>query len=127
MDAKWMRRLALGPVLVAAALAWSGAHAQEVPLVTGEHWVKSSEPVKKAYLVGMANILQVEAAHQAGNAPTDAQSIVARAVRGLRGHTLDGVRERLDRWYAANPDRLQRPVVETLWFEMVMPGLQSQR
>ena len=69
MDAKWMRRLALGPVLVVAALAAGGAHAQEVPLVTGEHWVKSSEPVKKACLVGMANILQVEAAHQAGNAP----------------------------------------------------------
>ena len=126
MDAQW-KRLALAPVIVAAALAWGGVRAQEVPLVTGEHWVKSAEPVKKAYLVGMANILQVEAAHQAGNAPTDAQSIVSRAVRGLRGQTLDGVRDRLDRWYAANPDKLQRPVIETLWFEMVMPGLQGQR
>jgi hypothetical protein len=32
------------------------------------------------------------------------------------------VRERLDSWYAANPTRMDRPVVETLWFEIVAPA-----
>ena len=47
--------------------------------------------------------------------------------RGMKGQTLDGVREGLDKWYAANPDKLQRPVIETIWFEMVVPGLAKNK
>ena len=68
-------------------------------------------------------MIQIEAAYQATNPPTDAQSVVPRAVKGLKGHTLDTVRDGLDRWYASHPDRMQRPVIETIWFEMVVPGL----
>jgi len=109
------------------AMAWGTARADDVPLVTGEHWTKSSEQVKKAYLVGIANVLQVETAFEGASPPPDAQSVVPRFVKGLRGQTLDTVREGLDKWYAANPDRIQRPVIETIWFEMVVPGLQKSK
>jgi hypothetical protein len=98
------------------------ARADEVPIVNGEHWTKSSEQVKKAYLVGVANVLQVEAAYQGPNPPSDAQSMVPMASRGLRGQTLDSVRSAVDAFYAAHPDRLQRPVVEVIWYEVVVPG-----
>jgi hypothetical protein len=107
---------------VAAAGAW----AQEIPLVTGEHWMKSTVELKKAYLLGVANIVQIDLAY-ATTPPTDAQSVMPRMVRGLKGQTLDSVRDALDKWYAANPDRLQRPVLETIWFELVVPGLQKNR
>ena len=123
------RKLQWRTLLLAActtlALAAGGARGQEIPLVTGEHWVKSSDEQKKAYLIGIANVAQVESAYHAGNPPSDAQSVVPRLVKGLKGQTLDGVREALNRWYAANPDKLQRPVVETLWFELVVPGLKK--
>ena len=107
------------------AAAWGSAQAQEVPLVTGETWTASSEQMKKAYLVGIANAIQVEAAFEGTNPPSDAQSLVPRLTKGLKGQTLDSVREGLNKWYAANPGRLQRPVIETLWFEFVVPGLQK--
>ena len=97
--------------------------ADEVPIVNGEHWTKSPEQVKKAYLVGVANVLQIEAAYQGPNPPSDAQSLVPMASRGLRGHTLDSVRSAVDAFYAAHPDRLQRPVVEVIWYEVVVPGM----
>jgi hypothetical protein len=112
---------------VALAAAWGSARADEVPLVSGQHWTTSTPELKKAYLVGVANILQLEAAYHAANPPSDAQSVVPRAAKGLKMHTLDSVREGLDRWYAANPDKLQRPVIETIWFEMVVPGLQKTK
>ena len=99
------------------------ARAQEVPVVTGELWMKSSEEVKKAYLIGIANLLQVENAYFGANPPSDAQSFVPRMTRGLKGATLDSVRTGLNDWYAKNPDKLQRPVLEVVWFEMVVPGL----
>ncbi len=118
-------RAAMVVVCVTFASVWGNAQGQEVPLVTGEHWTKSSEQLKKVYLIGIANVLQVEAAYEGANPPSDAQSIVPRLTKGLKGQTLDGVREGLDKWYAANPGQLQRPVIETIWFEMVVPGLKK--
>lgn len=109
---------------MALAMISGNGRADEVPLITGEHWTRSSEEMKKAYLVGIANIVQVEVAFE-GTAPApDAQSVVPRFAKGLKGQTLDSVREALNKWYTAHPDRLQRPVIETIWFELVVPGLQ---
>jgi hypothetical protein len=116
---------AVAMTCAALTLASAVARADEVPLVTGEQWMRSTNELKKAYLVGLANALQVENAYQGTSPPSDAQSIVPRFARGLKGQTLDSVRESLDRWYAAHPDRLQRPVIETVWFEMVVPGLRT--
>jgi len=120
-------RAAMTVASITLALASGIASADEVPLITGKHWTESSEQAKKAYLVGIANVVQVDIAYQAGNPPPDSQSIVPRLAKGLRGQTLDTVREGLDRWYAAHADRLQRPVIETIWFEMVVPGLQGKK
>ena len=122
-------RAVLFVACAALALACGAARADEVPLVTGEHWMKSSEQVKKAYLVGVANVLQVESAFEGATPPLDTQSVVPRFVKGMKGggHTLDSVRLSLDKYYAANPDKLQRPVIETIWFEMVIPGLAKSK
>jgi len=125
MAMKLQLRAAMIVSCMALALAWGSARADEVPLITGEHWTKSSEQLKKVYLIGIANVVQIETAYHAATPPSDGQSIVPRLAKGLKGHTLDSVREGLDRWYAANPDKLQRPVLETIWFEMVVPGLQK--
>jgi hypothetical protein len=116
-------RAAMLVTCMTLALVWGNARADEVPLITGEHWTKSSEQLKKVYLIGIANVIQVETAYHASTPPSDAQSFVPRFARGLKGHTLDSVRQGLDSWYAAHPDQLQRPVIETIWFEMVVPGL----
>jgi hypothetical protein len=107
--------------------AWGSAGAQEIPIVTGEHWTKSTDDVKKAYLVGIANMVQIEMAYYAATPPTDAQTFVPRISRGLKGETLDSVRTGLDGWYARNPDKLGRPVLDVIWFEMVVPGLAKNK
>lgn len=109
---------------VAMAATLGTAHAQQViPVVTGEQWTQSSPEVRKAYLVGLSNAFQVQGAYESANPPTDAQSIVPRLNKGMRNQTLDGVRTQVDAWYAKNPDKLKRPVVDILWFEIVVPGL----
>ena len=119
-----LRMTMLGIFATFAAVCGS-AFAQEIPIVTGELWTQSTEQVKKAYLVGIANTVQLELAYEGTNPPTDAQSVVPRMAKGMRGQTLDSVREGLDTWYMANPDKLKRPVLETIWFEMVVPGLKK--
>ena len=111
---------------IAVSTAFSlGAGAEEIAQVTGVHWTKSTEDQKKAYLIGIANIAQIEMAYAGATPPSDDQSILPRMARGLKGQTLDSVREGLNKWYAANPGRLDRPVIETIWYEMVVPGLKN--
>lgn len=116
----------LGPAALAASLLFStpgvAQTADPVPIVTGKQWTESDANLKKAYLLGVANLLQVERAYQERRAPPDTQSLIPRFSKGLQTHTIDSVRDGLDRWYAANPTRLDRPVIETLWFEIVVPG-----
>jgi hypothetical protein len=115
-----------GPAALALSLLvatpGTAATPDGAPIITGKQWTESDANLKKAYLLGMANLLQVEQAYQRRHAPTDAQTLVPRFSRGLQAQTLDSVRESLDNWYAANPAKLDRPVVETLWFEIVVPG-----
>jgi len=127
MKFKAQLRTALAAAGLALALAGGAAHAADLALVTGEQWTTSSEAVKKAYLVGIANLVQVQTAYFAANPPSDAQNFVPRLAKGMQGQTLDSVREGLDRWYAANPGKLKRPVLDTLWFEMAVPGLQKNK
>ena len=124
---KYSGKLILALTIAVASMAAPIAQAAEIPLVTGEQWSRSSEDVQKAYLVGIANLTQVESAYYVENPPTDSQSFVPRLVKGMQGQTLDSVREGLNRWYAANPGKLQRPVIETIWFEMAVPGLQKNK
>ena len=118
-------RTLLTAACIALSLVAVDTAAQEVPLVTGEHWTRSPEEAKKAYLIGIANIIQVEVAYHGANPPAESQTVLPRMVKGLKGQSLDSVREGLNKWYAAHPDQLQRPVVETIWFEMVVPGLKK--
>jgi len=125
MKLKW--RSAMAPVLLAAALACGSARADDVPLVTGEQWTHSTEQLKKTYLIGMVNVMKVETAYHGAKPPAEDQSFIPRFAKGMKGQTLDTVREALDRWYASHPAQLQRPVIETIWFEMVVPGLKTNK
>lgn len=125
MAMKLQFRAAMFVACMTLAMVSGVARADEVPLINGEHWTKSTEQLKKVYLIGIANVVQVETAYFGATPPSDAQSFVPRFAKGLKGQTLDSVRETLDRWYAANPNRLQRPIIETIWFEVVVPGLQK--
>lgn len=121
------RKLQMSMFVASMALAafWGVAHAGEIPLVNGELWTQSTEQVKKGYLIGIANLAQVEIAYYGAKPPPDTQSFLPRMARGLKGQSLNGVLEALDRWYAAHPDQMQRPILDTIWFEIVVPGLQK--
>lgn len=126
-----MSALRLGTLVLAAwvslVTASATVHAEGVAMITGEQWMQSSEPLKKVYLIGIANAYEVESAYHGTKPPSDEHSLIPRFGRGLKGQTLDTVRERLNQWYAAHPDQVKRPVIETIWFEMVLPGLKQNK
>lgn len=103
------------------------AHADEIPIVTGQQWTTSTVEAKNAYLVGIANLIDIENAYYARNGQATNKDIAPRFAKGMQGQTLDSVRQGVDNWYATNPTMIQHPVIETIWFEMVLPGLQKNQ
>jgi hypothetical protein len=118
---QWRTLLSL--TFLSAAMIGNVARAESIPIVTGQQWVQSTDEQKKAYLVGISNVMDIERAY-AGNM-ANSNDLAQRFGKGLQGQTLDSVRQGLDSYYAANPTMIQHPVIETLWFQMVMPGLKK--
>ncbi|WP_375542249.1 hypothetical protein [Paraburkholderia sp. CNPSo 3274] len=120
---QWRTLLSLTVLLL--AMMGNVVRAEGIPIVTGQQWMASSEAEKKAYLVGIANLLDVERAY--ASAAANSNDIALSFGKGMQGQTLDSVRQGLDTYYAANPMMVQHPVIETLWFQMVAPGLKKNQ
>ena len=82
-------------------------------MVDGKLWTESTQAEKKAFLVGISNLLNVEYAYQVRgiNPPSNEQSIVPRLYEKIDDVTLDQAIRRVDQWYAKNPDKMNKPTL----------------
>ncbi|KHK03362.1 hypothetical protein [Desulfovibrio sp. TomC] len=112
--------LLLGGLVLALFMAMPAlATDYEIPVVTGEHWVKSSPQERKSFLLGAATIIELEQEVQ-GQTPPPKTTITVWC-KGLSAYNFDEMAAAIDKWYAANPDKLARPVVEVMWYELAKP------
>ncbi|CDH47519.1 MAG: hypothetical protein IPL59_16520 [Candidatus Competibacteraceae bacterium] len=88
-------------------------------LPTGEHWVKGTETEKRAYILGILNMAMIE--YQLAGPRPKHRTTVVNLVKSLDGMTVPQIVELVDGYYKASPDHQQRPVVEVIWFELVVP------
>ncbi len=124
-----MRVLSLRTVLAFTAAAFLATAASadnhgatKVRIITGTDWVASDERAKVGFLYGVANFVEVEHAMYGDKMPGDRESLVPVLVRGMGDRTIEDVKDDLDAWYSQNPDRLDRPLIETIWYELALPN-----
>ncbi len=100
------------------------AHGAENPrVITGEHWQQSSQEQKRAFLIGVFNVVGLEEAAQ-GRSP--GASAVTVLDRGLKGLTVTDVVQRIDRYYAEDPERRSDPVIRVLYFGLAKPRAEAK-
>jgi hypothetical protein len=114
--------LVLGFGSTAGAQSTGNDPSRDLILVTGEHWIPATNEQKLAFLMGVGNALEVEQALRANKPLPDSESMVPVMMRGLKNFTMTQIMEALDRWYADNPGRRSRPVLETIYFELALPN-----
>ena len=113
-------RLLLGGLVLALFMAVPALAADyEIPVVNGEHWTKSSPQERKSFLIGAATIIELEQEVQGDNPPK--KTTIPVWCKGLSAYNFDEMVAAIDKWYAANPDKLARPVVEVMWYELAKP------
>ena len=123
-----MRKGSLVAVGVAVLLAVSaGPSAAQVKLADGNDWAKSSPAERRAYLVGVANMLVVGALYDGKKLPGQDKTFTRQGTRALQGTTLDAATATIDRWYKANPSKAIQPVIAVIWSELVQPKLAAEK
>lgn len=95
----------------------------DCPVVTLTHWQKSEASERYSFLIGFMTMLELEQEWQ-GNPPLPPeQSRIGQWVKGLGDVPITTVYERINKFMAANPSRMDMSVVEVMWREFVLPKI----
>jgi hypothetical protein len=105
-------------LLIAATLAAQPASPQAPAhdLVTGKHWQSSTVQERRAYLIGVSNLISVGARIDTRQGREDTFSLNAQ--KGLEGMHLEAAVSAIDAWYQAHPDQLDKPVLSVIWRDL---------
>ena len=95
--------------------------AKDVPIVDGKLWLASSYDDKLSYLVGIANLMDVEYAYQqrSPQPPSDRQTLIRKLYEEIDELTLNQLIERIDQWYREHPEQQGKAVLGVIWREFV--------
>ncbi|QLA15400.1 hypothetical protein [Desulfolutivibrio sulfoxidireducens] len=121
--------LVVAALVVAAAVTlgtgtlW--AVQENVPEITGEVWIKSSQPEKLAFLVGAGSVVAIE--HHIDLKEADDPSRFTQGwVEAFKDKKWAEIAKQIDDYFAANPDKTDRLVVEVIWRELIAPNMKIQ-
>jgi len=114
----------LGAVALLASRPAKGAQDQGTKsdestlVVDGSHWTTSSAQGRRAFLIGIANMIMAEAAYAKGHdlKPPPVGDRITKAVADLQ---LDGIELRITRWYEDHPQEKSMPVMGVIWKDLV--------
>ncbi len=114
-------------LVILGTTAWAAQQpARDLAIVTGVHWVDSSQEQKRAFLFGVGNVLEIEQAMAGDRYQTmKGHSIVPVLLEGLSGTPIAIIVKQLDEFYANHADQITRPVIEVLYIEMALPNMKS--
>ena len=115
---KGLRALLIGVLLIVMPLAVNALR-----LADGNDWSKSTDSERRAYLVGISNMISVGNAYDTKKVPGEARTFMRQSYLGLSNTTIPEAMQRVDAWYRSNPGRMDVPVLSVLWIEIVKPRL----
>lgn len=119
------------PLCVIAADAAKERAANPVEQLTGTVWQNSKQENKLAVLFGIDTAIAVENAIQERlaqdatkahkKAPHTLSTFEKNWMEAFKNMTREEIVAQVDQWYTANPDKLDRPVLEVIWYELIVP------
>jgi len=107
-------------------------HNNPVARLNGKVWKQSSLESKKAFLLGvecsviLEHFIDAQRREQAETAkerllPSSLSPFQKGWAQVFSGVSSEEIASRIDAWYAANPDKLDRPVFDVIWRELLVP------
>lgn len=102
---------------------------------TGALWQKSADNEKKAFLFGIDTAIAIEyfiskesvtRAAKKGKKPVYTLSNFERAwMKAFKNVSRTELAQMVDAWYKQNPDQLDKPVLNVIWYQIIQPRLKA--
>ena len=96
-----------------------------MPLLTGPVWQKASPDEKVAFVWGASHVVTIEQALMAEYEQLRVDNFLAKVVEGMSGVTMNEIVRKVDEFYAANPDKLEEPVMAVIWDVLIEPNIKT--
>lgn len=118
--------LVASALIIAAPVAAQTSGPQQ-RFANGKDWTSASVEERRAFLFGIANAISVGVGWDERHVPAGQTTFARRAGAGLAGVSLGEAMRRIDAWYAANPGKIDTPVVAVMWLEIAKPKLKPAK
>lgn len=103
---------------------------QTMPVLKGDTWIKMSEDEKISFIWGAGHIVSIEDVLARDNPDLKKSNTFVNKIMEAHGNkpmTMKEVANHVDNYYKANPDKLDKPVIEVIWHETVIPRLSTTK
>ena len=122
--------LIVGVVLICMFFfGWNSALGEqpkiEAPLMTGKVWTQMSQHQKTAYIWGVGDVVDLEQEIMEIYPELKRESFVTKAVEGVGDVTMNDIVATVDKFYAANPDKVNLSVIRVVWDTMIKPNIKT--
>jgi hypothetical protein len=87
-------------------------------VVNGNDWMSSSSAERKAFLVGVANMIMAEGAYAKKNNQAT-PPVSAQIINATQTAKIGDIEAQITRWYERNPGRASTPVMVVVWQDIV--------
>jgi hypothetical protein len=94
------------------------------PDVDGKVWMNSSDSEKKAFLFGAGSALVLEY-HIRDKHSEQPSRYVKGWVDALKDMSWTTLANKIDDYYKNNPGKMERPVFDVIWHEVITPNLKK--
>jgi hypothetical protein len=101
----------------------ANANLKEMPVLTGEVWLKMTHDEKVAFVWGMGHMLSIERNIIARHPEVKKAGFSGKMAEGLAGISMNDIIRDIDKYYQENPDDLSAPVIEVIWDDIAKPRI----
>lgn len=121
---------ALAPIVLTHAESGQAPAGRSMsPLVDGHAWTASSVEQKRAYLLGVSDLMRVAIAYREkhGGIDPSRKEMIGLLRQNIGQVRLSQVIARIDTFYGRGGADLDKPVLVAIWLEFVEPNLDKSK
>jgi len=100
----------------------------EMPVLKGDTWIKMNDDEKISFIWGAGHIVSIEEVLSRDNAELKNSNKFVNKIMEAHNNapmTMSEVAQHVDYYYQQNPDKLDKPVIEVIWYELIVPRLST--
>ena len=96
-----------------------------MPVLKGDVWQKMTHDSKIAFVWGFGHVVSIEQNLMEKFPELRRDSFVTKVIEGMEDIPMETVIAKVDKYYNANPSKIETPVTNVIWDLMIKPNIKT--